>query len=482
MSVRQRDRRWSRPSPNQLVDGLERRRARRARGPTPAAAAPARSPRAARTSAPAAAATTSSARRRLASAAASLPSSSQQLAAHAVQLGEEPALDRPLGVREPFVDDRQPLGGAPVPEQRVGQQRQEHRPGQPGAERVQRVEAGPQLRGALGGAPLHRHRRGLEAAGPLGLLRELVLAAERDDLVAEHDRLGGLAAIEVHALRDDQREDERHRLALRSAERDRLGAARHRAIRIPERPQRARRHRARDHAGVDAEHRVVGLVLRRHVELARPLEQPARLGEIADELGGDAGDVVHGHQERRPPGLLGLAHQRRRLLAHERQIAADHVEEREVPQHREELGRIAELLAQGARARERRLELRRRPALDRSQREAADHLEAQLQLHALGPLGQRRPVRRGPARRARALRGSRTARRRAARRRRSTSRWRRNPAPSRTAPPGAARSTAPPGRNATPARRRSPCRASRAGSAAARRRARSDRARARTGT
>ena len=65
------------------------------------------------------------------------------------------------------------------------------------------------------------------AARPLGLLRELVLAAERDDLVAERDRLGGLAAIQVHALRDDQREDERHRLALRSAERDRLAAARH---------------------------------------------------------------------------------------------------------------------------------------------------------------------------------------------------------------------------------------------------------------
>ena len=48
---------------------------------------------------------------------------------------------------------------------------------------------------------------------------KLVLAAERDDLVAERQRLGGLAAIQVNALHDDQREDERHRLALRSGER-----------------------------------------------------------------------------------------------------------------------------------------------------------------------------------------------------------------------------------------------------------------------
>ena len=55
----------------------------------------------------------------------------------------------------------------------------------------------------------------------------------------------------------------------------------------------------------------------------------------------------------------------------------------------------------------------------------------------LGPVGQRRAARRGRARRATALRGNRTARPRAARRRRSTSRSRRSRAPSRTARPGA---------------------------------------------
>ncbi len=65
-----------------------------------------------------------------------------------------------------------------------------------------------QLRDALGGAALRaRSPSPGTPRRPLGLLRELVLRAERDDLVAERDRLGGFAAIQVHALRDDQRED-----------------------------------------------------------------------------------------------------------------------------------------------------------------------------------------------------------------------------------------------------------------------------------
>ena len=109
------------------------------------------------------------------------------------------------------------------------------------------------------------------------------------------DRLGGFAAVQVHALRDDQREDERDRLALRVRERHRLAAARHRRVGTAQHPERPRRHRARDHAGVDAEHRGVGLVLRGVVEFAGALQQLARLDEVADELRGHAGDVMHRH-------------------------------------------------------------------------------------------------------------------------------------------------------------------------------------------
>ena len=86
------------------------------------------------------------------------------------------------------------------------------------------------------------------------------------------------------------------------------------------------------------------------MELARRSSSRLDSAKVARELRGHAGDVVDRHQERRLPRLLGLPHQRRGLFVHEREIAADHVEERQVPQHREELGRIAELLAE-ARAR-----------------------------------------------------------------------------------------------------------------------------------
>ena len=252
---------------------------------------------------------------------------------------------------------------------------------------MQRLERGAELRGAVFGAPAQGHRRSLEPARPFRFLREFVFLAERDDLVAERQRLGRLAAVEMHALRDEQGEDERDRLPLRAAERDRFAAARDRAVGIAQRPQRPRRHRARDHAGIDPECSRIGLVLRRLVELARALQQPVRLRKVAREFRGHARHVVDRHQVRRLPRQLGLPHQRGGLFVHERDVAADHVEERQVPEDGEQLRRIAELLAERPRARERRFELGRRPSLHRAQRESPDHLEPELQLQALGASG-----------------------------------------------------------------------------------------------
>ena len=134
--------------------------------------------------------------------------------------------------------------------------------------------------------------------------------------------------------------------------------------------------------------RGVLLVLLRIVQLTRAFEQPARFGEVADELGGDAGDVVYGHQESGLTRLLRLPHERGGLLAHDRDVAANHVEERQVPEDWKELRWVAELLAQGARAGKRRLELRRGPALDRAQSQPADHLQTELELQPLGALRQ----------------------------------------------------------------------------------------------
>ena len=92
---------------------------------------------------------------------------------------------------------------------------------------------------------------------------------------------------------------------------------------------------------------------------------------------------MRGHQIRRISGLFGLNHQFLRALAVDAQVAADGVEERQRPANGEDFGRIIELVAELAGAREDRLELGGGPALHHPQRQAADHLQAQLLLLAL---------------------------------------------------------------------------------------------------
>ena len=58
-----------------------------------------------------------------------------------------------------------------------------------------------------------------------------------------------------------------------------------------------------------------------------------------------------------------------------------------------QLGRILELVAQLAGAREDRLDFRRRPSLHQSQRQPTDHLQPELLLDSLGAFGQ--PAQRG---------------------------------------------------------------------------------------
>ena len=141
----------------------------------------------------------------------------QQFPAHAVQLGEIAALERRLRVGEAFVDGLEPLVDAAGAQQHVGEQREKGRAHEAGADRLLHGQAVLQLVDAFGGPAERRERRALERAAPFGFLLQLVLAGERDDLVAHAERRLRLAAIEVDALRDDEREGQRHRLALRPA-------------------------------------------------------------------------------------------------------------------------------------------------------------------------------------------------------------------------------------------------------------------------
>ena len=140
--------------------------------------------------------------------------------------------------------------------------------------------------------------------------------------------------------------------------------------------------------GVEAEHRRVGAMLLRVVQLAAAVEHAARPDDVAGELEADAEQVMGGHQERRVAGPLRLRHQLVGPRAILPQVAPDRVEQRDRPEDGEQLRRVAELVAQLAGAREDRLDLRTGPALHHAQRQAANHLQPELVLHALGAIRQ----------------------------------------------------------------------------------------------
>ena len=95
----------------------------------------------------------------------------------------------------------------------------------------------------------------------------------------------------MDALRDDQREDEGHGLALRAPDRERLAAACQGAVGIA---------RAPTAAGVDIDRAImpgsmpyiaVRSCARRVVQLASAFEHAAGLDEVAQELARHAADV-----------------------------------------------------------------------------------------------------------------------------------------------------------------------------------------------
>ena len=183
-------------------------RAARARG----AAAPAPLPRAARATSPSAVRAYASASRRLASAPVEIAAQLQELAAHAVQLRNVAALAGAGGEGESFVDGRQPLVDALRLEQPVGEHGQEHRPGEVGLEPLLHGHAVAQQRETFVDAPEADERAALERAAPLRFLRQPVLAAERDVLLADRYCGRRLAAIGENAVQHEPGERACHRL------------------------------------------------------------------------------------------------------------------------------------------------------------------------------------------------------------------------------------------------------------------------------
>ena len=171
-----------------------------------------------------------------------------------MQFRQVSALTVLLGVREPLGQRAQRVVHTAGEAEQIREHAEERAAHQAGADRTLHGEAVREQIDPLV-EPAHRgERRALERAAPFTFLRKPEFAAERDDLVANRQRLGGLAADQVHALRDEQGEDERHRLALGACELERLSRASLGAIGVAEDPERPARHRARDHAGVEAVH------------------------------------------------------------------------------------------------------------------------------------------------------------------------------------------------------------------------------------
>ena len=140
----------------------------------------------------------------------------QQLAAQPVQLRHVVALEPALGGDEAFLHRNQALVRAVRLEQRLGQVRQEGWPQQSRVHPLLYREAVSQLGDAFLDPTQIGKRQRLEAAAPLDLLRQPVLAADRDHLVAQEHRFRGFAAEQVDVLGERDGEDDADRVLERA--------------------------------------------------------------------------------------------------------------------------------------------------------------------------------------------------------------------------------------------------------------------------
>ena len=96
--------------------------------------------------------------------------------------------------------------------------------------------------------------------------------------------------------------------------------------------------------------------------------------------------MMRGHQKRGIAESLRLRHQIIGASTILPEFSLDRMKQRDGPEDREELGRVAELMTQLARACEDRLDLGARPSLHHPKRQPTDHLQPQLVLNPLRPL------------------------------------------------------------------------------------------------
>jgi hypothetical protein len=168
----------------------------------------------------------------------------------------------------------------------------------------------------------------------------------------------------------------------------RLRAATARRIEIADAHRRPGQIRQHDDLGVVDGNRRVGRDLRRVVELDAPLEERARLAEHPQRMMGHAAEAAAHQQPQRIVARDAALVQRQCLAASGVQVRAhQHVRPQPV-QHRQKLGRVAELLAQRAGPRERFAGARHRIALRRDLRLAQCDGEIEVAPRAPGTLGQ----------------------------------------------------------------------------------------------
>ena len=91
----------------------------------------------------------------------------QQLTAHAMQLGQISALERPLRVREAFVDGQETFVDAPRAREQLGEEGEKRRADEAGSDRLLHRQAVLQLVDALGGPAERGEGSALERRGPI---------------------------------------------------------------------------------------------------------------------------------------------------------------------------------------------------------------------------------------------------------------------------------------------------------------------------
>ena len=120
----------------------------------------------------------------------------EQLSLHAMELGDVAALERPLGVREPFCDGIESFADAARAPERLAEQREKRRPHEAGIHRLLDRERVFQQVDTLVDAPRARHRRSLEGSAPFRFLAQTVVSAERGEFVANRQRVSSVAAVQ----------------------------------------------------------------------------------------------------------------------------------------------------------------------------------------------------------------------------------------------------------------------------------------------